>query len=136
MYHRIHLLFLKFNFETILWFNFKIDKLNSPLKGLTSPFELWWLEMLVLLFGVVLIADPGEPGFTSLPGVLLPAGLDPPLEPVSLFTADCWLPESDVLDAFCCASRSCLRNLALRFWNHTWKFFFMWVYNYVSISHT
>lgn len=32
--------------------------------------------------------------------------------------------------AFCCASRSCLRNLARRFWNHTWnrmKITFKWV---------
>lgn len=24
--------------------------------------------------------------------------------------------------AFCCAKRSCLRNFARRFWNHTWKY--------------
>lgn len=43
--------------------------LPVPLIGLTSPFDDWWDEMLVLEFGVVDIPELGDPGLTSLLGV-------------------------------------------------------------------
>ncbi len=45
--------------------------------------------------------------------------------PLLLFTALPWWDPLDplelLLELFCCARRSCFRNLARRFWNQTWK---------------
>lgn len=74
--------------------------------GLMSPFE-WWDDALEL--GVVEIFDMGEPGFMSF-------GVEFPVLCPSVFIDD----ESDpLLDDFCCAWRSCFRNFARLFWNHT-----------------
>lgn len=76
-----------------------------------SPFD-WWDDALEL--GVVDIVDNGEPGFISF-GVVLPVN-----EPFPLFS--CLIPSGDVVllfVTFCCASRSCFLNFALRFWNQT-----------------
>lgn len=70
-----------------------------------SPFE-WWDE--ALEFGVVDTVEFGEPGLISF-GVVLPTD----------FPSDL-IGESDVVFVtFCCARRSCLRNFARLFWNHT-----------------
>jgi hypothetical protein len=66
-----------------------------------------------LEFGVVEIFDKGELGFFISFGV-------PDL--VSLFTCVMEsLVELELLVTFCWASLSCFRNLALLFWNQTWK---------------
>lgn len=90
-------------------------KFNLPLIGFISPIE-WCDEALEL--GVVDTADMGEPGFMSL-GVVFPQ-----FPPDDVLPSDfiCELVSDDeLLVTFCWASRSCLRNLALRFWNQTWK---------------
>lgn len=67
-----------------------------------SPFE-WWDE--ALEFGVVDTVEIGEPGFMSF-GVVFPVDLPSDL-----------IGESDdvLFVTFCCANRSCLRNLARLF---------------------
>lgn len=67
--------------------------------------------------GVVEMPEWGEPGFTSLP-----TRLD--VFDVTLFSAlmldwEPGLSDELLLVAFCWAKRSCFRNFALRFWNHT-----------------
>lgn len=59
-------------------------------------------------FGVVDTVEIGEPGRPSF-GVVSPADL------LSVF-----ITESELFVAFCWAKRSCLRNFARRFWNHTY----------------
>lgn len=92
----------------------QLSSLLLPFSGFMSPIE--WCDD-ALEFGVVDTVDIGEPGFMSF-GVVLPALADDDLpsdlisEPLSLVL---------LLVTFCWARRSCLRNLARRFWNHTYN---------------
>jgi hypothetical protein len=78
--------------------------------------EDWWLEMLLVFeLGVVEMLECGDPGLISLlPFKLLVLPFVSALMLVGGFEFSL-----ELLDAFCCASRSCFRNFALRFWNHT-----------------
>lgn len=78
-----------------------------PFNGFKSPLFEWCDD--AVEFGVVDTVDIGEPGRISF-GVVLPADL------LSVL-----INESELLDTFCWASRSCFRNLARRFWNQTYK---------------
>lgn len=70
-----------------------------------SPLE--WCDD-ALEFGVVDTVEFGDPGFMSF-GVVFPIDLLSDL-----------MGESAVeFVTFCCARRSCFRNLARRFWNQT-----------------
>lgn len=71
----------------------------------------------MLEFGVVEIPECGEPGFMSL----LPR-LDLVLPLLSALMLG-WVlaPSLELLEVFCWANRSCLRNFARRFWNQTWN---------------
>lgn len=66
-----------------------------------SPFE--WCDE-ALEFGVVDTVELGEPGLISF-GVVFPTD----------FPSDFIGESDDVFVTFCCARRSCLRNLARRF---------------------
>lgn len=74
--------------------------------------------LLVFEFGVVDTLECGEPGFTSL--LLVRGDFVLPLDSALIFVVGLGLSEV-MLEAFCCANRSCLRNFALLFWNHTCK---------------
>lgn len=85
--------------------------------GFMSPFEDWWDEILVLELGVVETPEWGDPGLISLVLILdLVVPLDSDLTLLCVF-----VPSEELLEAFCCAKRSCLRNFALLFWNQTWN---------------
>lgn len=103
------------------WLLINIEDRYSPfpLTGFRSPFE----ETLWLEFGVELFVL-GVPGFMSFPLLLVTTCFPPP----SVFMVGGEDAESllfELLDedwtAFCWASLSCFRNLALLFWNHTWE---------------
>lgn len=72
-----------------------------PFNDFKSPLFEWCDD--AVEFGVVDTADIGEPGRMSF-GVVLPADL------LSVL-----ISESELLDTFCWAIRSCLRNFARRF---------------------
>uniref|UniRef100_A0A182QNL8 Uncharacterized protein n=1 Tax=Anopheles farauti TaxID=69004 RepID=A0A182QNL8_9DIPT len=107
---------------------YESDGKHLPLIGLISPFD-WWEEALEL--GVVdrVVTDrQGEPGGLMSFGVVLPPFTDdfslpgPPLlllPLLLLLLVLLLLLLLLLLDTFCCAMRSCLRNLARRFWNQT-----------------
>lgn len=85
--------------------------------GLTSPFDDWCEDTLAFELGVVEMPEWGDPGLTaSFPPKF---DLDEALPSAFMLVCVPGLSKLLLLDAFCCARRSCLRNLARLFWNQT-----------------
>lgn len=92
---------------------FEVYRFYSPLlfMGLISPLDDWCEDILVFELGVVEIPEWGDPGLTSL---LPKFDLELPLFSALMFGCELG-PSLELLEAFCWANRSCLRNFALLF---------------------
>lgn len=98
-----------------------LAQLVTVVPAMLTARDLDSLPLLLLLVGKTPLDAPG--GVAGLRGERPSAFMIPPMPPPMGLPEGPFPPLSPLLceDDFCWARRSCFRNLARRFWNHTWK---------------